>query len=182
MTVLSSVSSTSSGVGSSNVSSASSTTSETPSTDNFQEKISKQPLKKIAPKARISDDGDIEIETPSVYSKIKTQENLVPNRNSYRILNSSLTNRNSTNFDPRAYNSSNVYYVNAKSNNQAGKVINSNQVPQSQKPMAKTNIYYQQQNQLAAAAAAAAAVIIYFYFSKIKCQKILHSVEILNFS
>jgi len=79
-------SSTSSGV-SSNISSASSTTSETPSADHasnsiglassssslVQNQMTNKPSMKIAPKAIIADDGDIEIEKP--YSSNMTNSN-----------------------------------------------------------------------------------------------------------
>lgn len=144
ITALSSISSTSSGVGSSNVSSASSTTSETPSTENLPNSKSK-----IAPKAIISDDGDIEIETPNKHAKVKKPERLETNRLSMRIIDQNVYKN-----DQRKYN--NVYYVNAKNNVGFANAYNQKLPKQN---VCNQNYYYQ--NQLAAAAAAAAAVSLF---------------------
>ena len=132
---LSSLSSTSSGVGSSNVSSASSTTSENSSGDNF---TSKKP--KIAPKAIISDDGDIEIEKPNNYQKISKAESP---RLSMRIIDKSVYKN-----EPKKYN--NIYYVDAKNSISLKNRYNQH-VPTLQNSYNHQNIY---QNQIAAAQAA----------------------------
>lgn len=142
---LSSLSSTSSGVGSSNVSSASSTTSESILADNFSSSKSK-----IAPKAIISDDGDIEIEKPSNYSKIPKPAET--SRSSMRIIDQSIYKNEQKNYN-------NIYYVNAKN---SIKLNNRN----SQHVSIPQNAYHQQsfyQSQFAVAAAAAAAVRIFIY-------------------
>ncbi|CAF0714137.1 unnamed protein product [Brachionus calyciflorus] len=146
ITALTSNSSTSSGVGSSNVSSASSTTSETASTENLVNNKCK-----IAPKAIISDDGDIEIETPLANNLTKSERIPNPNRLSMRIIDP-----NGNHHDQNKYN--NVYYVNAKNttllNNRYSQQISKHSV-YNQHFLSKSQI---QQNQLAAAAAAAAAM------------------------
>ncbi|RNA18458.1 Actin interacting 3, partial [Brachionus plicatilis] len=136
---LSSLSSTSSGVGSSNVSSASSTTSESSSADFASSKLKK------APKAIISDDGDIEIENPNNCSKIPKPVE-PPSRSSMRIIDQSVYKN-----EAKKYN--NIYYVNAKNS-----MCLNNRCSQPSTPL--QSAYHHQtfyQNQLAAAAAAAAA-------------------------
>ena len=138
-TAVSSLSSTSSGV-SSNISSASSTTSETPSSNEIinspasrkDNNVTKQlghPLSpstriqqpstivksKLAPKAVISDDGDIEIETPAktnANQQIPLNFNYSQNRYSMRLpsnSNNNNTNVNYTNLNAILNNNSNMH-------------------------------------------------------------------------
>lgn len=155
LVVLSSVSSStsSSGVGSSNISSASSTTSETPSSEIHPQTQTpvKQPQQqqqhnhhrhslaltgssyKVAPKAVILDDGDIEIEIPTMRKSAFYKS---PERETFPVERPKHSNRNS-----------NLHILNHKQ----------------QQPVQQMNGYnlqqeYHQQNRLAAAAAAAAEV------------------------
>ena len=163
------VSSTSSGISSNNISSASSTTSETPSTTESSKNlvksikpqvklVSSQPIKK-APKAVISDDGDIEVEKGTESNRPTTRtSNHQDHRLSVRLIPVPITRGDGERHSQRVNNK-------PKDNQIQGLYSNHQQI-QPNKP--SFQIYSQRhQNQLAAAAAAAAAVSSnkYFYYT-----------------
>lgn len=183
MTVLSSVSSTSSGVGSSNVSSASSTTSETPSTEHLHTKqlnristvsnsttvssvsCSSRSKAKLAPKAIISDDGDIEVETPKHQQCFhQTTKPILHNehRLSMRIVDAK-----------KDANINRGYFLN-QSNQQ---LVNKQQSKSNQFYHTSNSAHYNYQNQLAAATAAAAALAVSYYRFKLVNYSLVHALE-----